>query len=82
MEVVPANDDSPIHLGTVACSSNNSTSDGNSSSEWALLVNVGTWKGIDINRLSSMPKQNITTSIHHYCLLKYFTALLTKYQIY
>jgi hypothetical protein len=33
MEVVPADNDSPIHLVTVPCSSNNSASDGNCSSE-------------------------------------------------
>jgi hypothetical protein len=41
VEVVPANNDGSVHLGTVACSSNNSASDRNCSSEWALLVNVG-----------------------------------------
>ena len=58
VEVVPADDDGPVHLGTVASSSNDSAPDGNSPSEWALLVNVGTWKRIDINRLSNMTKQN------------------------
>ena len=58
MEVVPSDNDGPVHLGTVACSSNDSAPDGNSPSEWALLVNVGTWKGIDINRLLNMHKQN------------------------
>jgi len=43
VEVVPADNDSPVHLGTVACSSDDSAPDGNSSSEWALLVNVGTF---------------------------------------
>jgi len=43
VEVVPANDDGPVHLGTVACSGDDSAPDGNSSSEWALLVNVGTF---------------------------------------
>jgi len=41
VEVVPANNDGSVHLCTMACSSNNPASDGNSSSEWALLVNVG-----------------------------------------
>jgi hypothetical protein len=41
VEVVPANNDGSVHLSTVACSSNNSASDRNCSSEWALLVNVG-----------------------------------------
>jgi hypothetical protein len=41
VEVVPANNDGPVHLSTVACSCNNSASDRNCSSEWALLVNVG-----------------------------------------
>jgi hypothetical protein len=40
VEVVPANNDSPVHLSTMACSSNDSASDRNSSSEWALLINV------------------------------------------
>jgi hypothetical protein len=48
MEVVPANNDSSVHLGTVACSSNDSASDRNSSSEWALLVNVCPWKELQL----------------------------------
>lgn len=41
VEVVPANNNGSVHLGAVACSSNNSASDRNGSSEWAFLVNVG-----------------------------------------
>jgi hypothetical protein len=52
VKVVPADNDGPVHLGAVACSSDDSAPDGNSSSEWALLVNVGTWKGKEINKLS------------------------------
>ena len=40
MKAVSADNNSPIHLCTVACSSNNSASDKNSSSECALPVNV------------------------------------------
>ena len=42
MEIVTADDDSPLHLHLLDDTSKNSTTNGNITSEWALLVNVGT----------------------------------------
>lgn len=40
VKVVPSNNYGPHHLGTLASSRNNTTSDRNIASEWALLVNI------------------------------------------
>jgi hypothetical protein len=40
VKIVPADDDSPVHFSTVACSSNDATSNRHSASEWAFLINV------------------------------------------
>lgn len=40
VQVVPADNDGPHHLGTVASASKNTTPDGYIASKWALLVNV------------------------------------------
>jgi len=61
VEVVPANNDGSVHLGTMACSSNNPASDGNSSSEWALLVNVGPCTRIEIKHLLTLARNILQT---------------------
>lgn len=45
VEVVPADNDGPVHLGAVACSSYDSAPDGNSTREWALFVDVSALDG-------------------------------------
>lgn len=42
VKVITADDDSPLHLHLLDNTSKNSTTNGNITSEWALLVNVGT----------------------------------------
>ena len=42
MKVITTDDDSPLHLHLLDDTSKNSTTNGNITSEWALLVNVGT----------------------------------------
>jgi len=39
MEIIPSNDDRPVHLSTVTCSSQDTATDGDIASEGALLVN-------------------------------------------
>ncbi|KAL2345925.1 hypothetical protein Fmac_007210 [Flemingia macrophylla] len=46
MEIIPPNNDGPIHLSTVTCSSQDTATNGNIASEWALLVNIGTFYGL------------------------------------
>ena len=41
MEIIPSNNNSPVHLSTVTCSSQDTATDGNIASEGALLVNIG-----------------------------------------
>ena len=41
VKIIPANNDGPVHLSTMACSSYDATPDGHSASEWAFLINVG-----------------------------------------
>ena len=45
MEIIPPNNNSPVHLSTVTCSSQDTATDGNIASEGALLVNVGSFDG-------------------------------------
>ena len=42
VKVITTDDDSPLHLHLLDDTSKNSTTNGNITSEWALLVNVGT----------------------------------------
>ena len=63
MEVVPANNDGSVHLSTVACSSNNSASDRNGSSEWAFLVNVGPCGQTNIKDLLRMQEQSLRIAL-------------------
>ena len=41
VKVITTDDDSPLHLHLLDDTSKNSTTNGNITSEWALLVNVG-----------------------------------------
>jgi len=66
VEVVPANNDGSVHLGTMACSSNNPASDGNSSSEWELLVNVGPCTRIEIKHPLTLARNILQT---HQCII-------------
>jgi len=50
----------------MACSSNNPASDGNSSSEWALLVNVGPCMRIEIKNLLTLERNILQT---HQCII-------------
>jgi hypothetical protein len=65
VEVVPANNNGSVHLSTVASSCDNSASDRNCSSEWALLVNVGACIKEKFNNLAN------TSNITYHILLLY-----------
>lgn len=45
VKIIPTNNDGPIHLSTVACSSDDATPDRHSAGEWTFLINVGSFNG-------------------------------------
>ena len=48
VKIIPTNNDGPVHLSTVACSSNDATPDRHSASERAFLINVGSCNKLKI----------------------------------
>lgn len=57
VQVVSANNDSSHHFGTVAGTSNDTTSNRYITSEWAFLVNVSSWpRGILSSTESTHPQ--------------------------
>lgn len=68
MKVVAANNDCPIHLGTMTSTSKNATSDGNIASKWAFLINVSSW-----TRRQSMLVSSITR-IQSYKYVRHLSA--------
>lgn len=62
VKIIPPNNNSPIHLSTVASSSYNTTPDGNIAGEGALLVNIGSC--FERKKNGSQLEAEINTQIH------------------
>lgn len=41
VQIIPTDNDGPVHLSTVACPSYDATPDRHSAGEWTFLINVG-----------------------------------------
>ena len=46
VKIVPTYNDGSVHFGTVACTCYDATSNRNITSEWAFLINVGSFNGL------------------------------------
>jgi hypothetical protein len=67
VEIVPSDNDCTVHLSTVACTSQDTTSNGHASSEGALLVNVSSYSKSTIS-LDSYYHEINNTNLYTSCI--------------